>query len=111
MLSILHINRNIKNFNWTSVNVLITVGTSNKGNIMLDKTPNKTESKKYFVDLLNNAELSNRLVMVYVKQDNRYISMPKNHVIDFLDDVSEVEYFRADFIGCRGTVYLNKWSK
>jgi len=70
----------------------------------------KTASKQHFVDLLNNEQLTNRLVMVRRHFDNAYISMPKAHVLDLLRDVQQVEYFRADFIDCRGTVYLTNWS-
>ena len=70
----------------------------------------KTASKQHLVDLLNNEQLSNRLVMVRRHFDNAYISMPKAHVLDLLQDVQQVEYFRADFIDCRGTVYLTNWS-
>ena len=74
------------------------------------KTPTKTASKQHLVDLLNNEQLSNRLVMVRRHFDNAYISMPKAHVLDLLRDVEQVEYFRADFIDCRGTVYLTNWN-
>ena len=70
----------------------------------------KTASKQHFVDLLNNEQLTNRLVMVRRHFDNAYISMPKAHVLDLLRDVEQVEYFRSDFIDCRGTVYLTNWS-
>jgi len=74
------------------------------------RTPSRTESKQHFVDLLNNEQLSNRLVMVRRHFDNAYISMPKAHVLDLLQNVQQVEYFRSDFIDCRGTVYLTNWS-
>jgi len=74
------------------------------------RTPIKTTSKQHLVDLLNNEQLSNRLVMVRRHFDNAYISMPKAHVLDLLRDVEQVEYFRSDFIDCRGTVYLTNWS-
>ena len=70
----------------------------------------KTTSKQHLVDLLNNEQLSNRLVMVRRHFDNAYISMPKAHVLDLLRDVEQVEYFRSDFIDCRGTVYLTNWN-
>jgi len=70
----------------------------------------KTTSKQHLVDLLNNEQLSNRLVMVRRHFDNAYISMPKAHVLDLLQNVEQVEYFRSDFIDCRGTVYLTNWS-
>jgi hypothetical protein len=70
----------------------------------------KTASKQHLVDLLNNEQLSNRLVMVRRHFDNAYISMPKAHVLDLLQNVEQVEYFRSDFIDCRGTVYLTNWS-
>jgi len=74
------------------------------------RTPIKTTSKQHLVDLLNNEQLSNRLVMVRRHFDNAYISMPKAHVLDLLRDVEQVEYFRSDFIDCRGTVYLTNWN-
>jgi len=74
------------------------------------RTPTKTTSKQDLVDLLNNEQLSNRLVMVRRHFDNAYISMPKAHVLDLLRDSEQVEYFRSDFIDCRGTVYLTNWS-
>ena len=74
------------------------------------RTPSRTESKQHFVDLLNNEQLSNRLVMVRRHFDNAYISMPKAHVLDLLQNVEQVEYFRSDFIDCRGTVYLTNWN-
>jgi len=70
----------------------------------------KTASKQHFVDLLNNEQLTNRLVMVRRHFDNAYISMPKAHVLDLLQNVEQVEYFRSDFIDCRGTVYLTNWN-
>ena len=70
----------------------------------------KTASKQHLVDLLNNEQLTNRLVMVRRHFDNAYISMPKAHVLDLLQDVEQVEYFRSDFIDCRGTVYLTNWN-
>ena len=70
----------------------------------------KTTSKQHLVDLLNNEQLSNRLVMVRRHFDNAYISMPKAHVLDLLQNVEQVEYFRSDFIDCRGTVYLTNWN-
>ena len=74
------------------------------------RTPTKTTSKQHLVDLLNNEQLSNKLVMVRIQFSGDYVSFPKDRVLGLLQNAKQVEYFRADFIDCRGTVYLTNWN-